>query len=221
MSDFPDPLPLQIVDDRTELLKRIEILEEENGRLRARLNDARYLARRALALLSSHRNLTLGLAGAAAAALLLMAGGGQRLVDAWQQLAKGPRSTTVHAYRSPTISPGPAWRDDRTQPVPVGSPADIQEATTCNAALTATRDLEPTGVGENVQRTGLIRDEWLVYAALGIQGDRPSAARSARPPDSDLDAPERATDLDTGQSPSRHRRHPISSSSPPAPSAPC
>ena len=118
--------------DVAELHAHIAYLEAENRTLRAKLNDGRYLLRRGLALLSSHRNLTIGLAGAATASLLVATGQPARIVAAWQELAEFPGPTTVHAYGT-TIHSRPAVVDERTEaisPGPAGShPPTIMEVT--------------------------------------------------------------------------------------------
>ena len=81
--------------DRSELVialqKRIELLEQENGRLRALLNNPRKLIERGLALLTSHRELLLILAGLLAGILLTSSTPiGGWLEGAWRALWQSP-----------------------------------------------------------------------------------------------------------------------------------
>ena len=134
MSDFPDPLMVQVIEDRAELVERIEMLEEENGRLRARLNDARYLAQRALALLSGGRLLFIAFAAGAVVAVVLYVGTplGGILESAWHELT-GTGQPVPHSVISPlppfvaaepTISPSPST-PPLSSPSPASSPLPV------------------------------------------------------------------------------------------------
>ena len=120
-ADSPGPVVLQPetdADRADRLEEQVKLLEAENGRLRAYLNDLQRLTQRVLALRASRGRL---LWLAIGAAILLYVGipgtlGNRVLVAGWQKLFHPPPQVHAHVRpavtdlppESPTVAPSPA-----------------------------------------------------------------------------------------------------------------